>query len=215
MTLDIIIILYYYFFKTATLKDVTDNLVLLRERNNQIDRRRLQYKWLLFPDLGVPSGIDDGVFNIPADEQFSAVKNIDFARDALHAATTLGIRESIITVDSLYDFITLTKSLKDHDLTVFDKLYEGSRWVTDVEFGRQMLNGVNPVVIRKCTILPANFPVTNEMVQQLFTRAATPVIEKMTLEKAMSVSFTTVSMCIIFIKIFTNIRRMVVSISVI
>ena len=44
-------------------------------------------------------------------------------------------------------------------------VYNGDRWTTDVEFGRQILNGVNPVVIKRCTELPSNFHVTNEMVK--------------------------------------------------
>ena len=36
-----------------------------------------------------------------------------------------------------------------------------------------MLNGVNPVVIEKCTALPPNFPVTNELVQPFLTRGLT------------------------------------------
>ena len=49
-------------------------------------------------------------------------------------------------------------------------VFEGHRWVLDVEFGRQMLNGVNPVVIEKCSSLPDYFPVTNEMVKSYLTR---------------------------------------------
>ncbi len=152
------------------MQDIQDNFVLRRERSDQIDKRRIQYKWLLFPGTGIPSGIDDSVSNLPTDEQFSVVKNIDFAKAGIKAITTLGFKGLVLKIDSLYDYISLAKSLEDNDLSVYDKIYEGSRWVTDVEFGRQMLNGVNPVVIRKCTKLPSNFPVTNEMVHSFFNR---------------------------------------------
>ena len=42
-----------------------------------------------------------------------------------------------------------------------------TRWKSDEEFGRRMLNGANPVLIKRCTSIPPNFGVTPEMVQPL------------------------------------------------
>jgi hypothetical protein len=36
-----------------------------------------------------------------------------------------------------------------------------------------MLNGVNPVIIEKCTAIPSNFPVTNDMVKEFLNRGLT------------------------------------------
>ena len=114
----------------------------------------------------MPSGFDDGgknghKANIPADEEFERVKLLDFTGNALKAAAAVGIKTKFTTLDSLHAYEKLATTMRTPEV----KLYELNRWATDVEFGRQMLNGVNPVVIRKISSLPDNFPVTNEMVQ--------------------------------------------------
>ena len=42
-------------------------------------------------------------------------------------------------------------------------VHEAYRWVSNVELCRQILNGVNTIMIKKFTRLLSNFPVTNEM----------------------------------------------------
>ena len=115
----------------------------------------------------MPSAIDDGgesgrfSSNVPPDEKFERVKNIDFASDSLKAAAKIAIESVLTTLDSLHDYEELATALGYPEI----QLYQTDRWATDVEFGRQMLNGVNPVIITKISSLPDNFPVTDEMVQ--------------------------------------------------
>lgn len=42
--------------------------------------------------------------------------------------------------------------------------YVFAHWQEDAFFASQFLNGLNPVLIRRCRRLPENFPVTDEMV---------------------------------------------------
>uniref|UniRef100_A0A671X1F7 Lipoxygenase domain-containing protein n=1 Tax=Sparus aurata TaxID=8175 RepID=A0A671X1F7_SPAAU len=46
----------------------------------------------------------------------------------------------------------------------FTKTIQFKHWKEDVFFGYQYLNGINPMLIRRCTALPSNFPVTDDMV---------------------------------------------------
>lgn len=106
---------------------------------------------------------------LPADEQFAKVKNFDFTKDSIESVGFLGLKGVFTTLDSLHSYELLARTMGKPSMPVF----EGHRWVLDTEFGRQMLNGVNPVVIEKCSSLPEYFPVTNEMVQSYLTRGLT------------------------------------------
>ena len=50
---------------------------------------------------------------------------------------------------------------------------ENDKWKKDEEFGRQILNGTNPVHIKRCRELPSNFPVTSSHVKVLLNRGKT------------------------------------------
>ena len=50
---------------------------------------------------------------------------------------------------------------------------ENELWRTDEEFGRQMLNGINPAMIQKCKTMPDNFPINNSIVRDFLTRGLT------------------------------------------
>ncbi|EDV27172.1 uncharacterized protein TRIADDRAFT_50085 [Trichoplax adhaerens] len=52
------------------------------------------------------------------------------------------------------------------------------RWKEDNYFGKQRVQGVNPVLVKLCTEIPSNFKVTNEMVS--------PFLEGFTLDEALA-----------------------------
>eukprot|EP00731_Ephydatia_muelleri_P012489 Em0006g1383a len=147
--------------KTAILKDVMPNSILVRQRQSVIDQRRLKYKWQAFPKIGLPSAIDVSSLNLPSDEQFGVVKGIDFTKDGIASAVILEFTAVFTYIDSLSQFEQLAKAMGKPEFPT----YELSRWMRDEEFGRQMLNGVNPMVIERCATLPPNFPVTSSMVK--------------------------------------------------
>ena len=143
------------------------------QRQSQIDQRRRAYKWQKFEALNLPSAIDDRTEDetsnprlLPSDEHFGAVKSIDFTKDAISAVGNMVFPFIFISMDRLSHYEYVAEAIQVPEFPT----YQISRWVRDEEFGRQMLNGVNPVVIKKCSSIPTNFPVTNEMVKGSLVR---------------------------------------------
>lgn len=139
----------------------------MHQRSKQLKQRREHYQWQKFPETGIPSGILDtgDQKELPADEQFDTVKNFDFTKTGLESVAGIFSKSLCITVDELHDFEEIADALGGDR-----PLYQAGRWATDVEFGRQMLNAVNPIVIQRCITLPSNFPVTNDMVKPFLVR---------------------------------------------
>uniref|UniRef100_W5K0Z1 Lipoxygenase domain-containing protein n=1 Tax=Astyanax mexicanus TaxID=7994 RepID=W5K0Z1_ASTMX len=55
--------------------------------------------------------------------------------------------------------------------------YVEKNWMRDDFFGYQFLNGLNPTMIKRCSELPENFPVTNDMVKSSLPEKSTLEME--------------------------------------
>jgi len=147
-----------------------ENSILKKQREVELLKRKKKYRWQIFGELGLPSGIDDTIDDIPADEEFTRAKNIDFYGSGVEAVAKLELVGVFEDVNDLSDYAKFAKTLHP-DKAI--PLYEAGRWTSDVEFGRQIMNGVNPMMIRKCTEIPKKFPVTNAMIMPYLTRGFT------------------------------------------
>jgi len=166
-----------YYAHLELQSEVINDEILLTQRKLELTERQQMYKWKIYFKLGVPSGIASPLKNIPTDEQFRKVKSLDFGKAKIKAFLAIGAK-SLVLSDELYNYAYLAKQLNPGDSI---PLYQVGRWTSDAEFGRQMLNGVNPMVIEKCSKLPPNFPVTNELVKPYLVRG-------LSLEEEMKVS---------------------------
>ena len=160
--------------------------MLTLQRKFQIQKRRAEYNWQQHPESGLPSSIKDMHENLPRDEKFERVKDFDFTKTAITNKLKFQVHCVFNDIKDIDDYKKISNVLDEPEI----KLYEASRWVADVEFGRQMLNGLNPVSIERCTDLPTNFPVTNDMVKGQLRRG-------LTLEEEMKVHGLCTCACVI------------------
>ena len=135
------------------LKAVESNRVIVRHRELQLAQCRQRYPWMKIEDLCLPSAIDSSV-DLPPDEGFELTKNVQFYSQALVDTADTALTGARSEVHSLSGYEEHAELLGKPEFPV----YQLGRWTSDVEFGRQILNGVNPVVICMCKSLPGKFP---------------------------------------------------------
>jgi arachidonate 15-lipoxygenase len=126
------------------------------ERKLFLEYRRSEYEWQVTP------GQPPYVRSLPLRENFSEDKSWRMEEDLLGSIA-----------DVILALVTRVSNLKGK-LSSFDRFYTlrpkpsvAKRWQLDEEFARQRLDGVDPVLIRRCTEIPAHFPVTDEIVAGL------------------------------------------------
>uniref|UniRef100_A0A674A070 Hydroperoxide isomerase ALOXE3-like n=1 Tax=Salmo trutta TaxID=8032 RepID=A0A674A070_SALTR len=110
--------------------------------------------WSIYAE-GLPQIMKvDSTSELPAEVRFSFTKNFEFNFTAVEFHFT-------------------------HDHFVFFLEYAEKNWKEDEFFGYQLLNGLNPMMIHRCSKLPENFPVTEDMVKaSLFGKNLEAEIQK-------------------------------------
>ncbi|XP_078526977.1 hydroperoxide isomerase ALOXE3-like [Lissotriton helveticus] len=139
-----------------------DQPLLLKHREAELKRNQASFRWKAYP--GAPWKLDVNTLDdLDSDNKFSLVK-----------ITALGLTREASTLElQLKGLLNLKESWKSFEEIerVFGKKkteipdYVVHHWKEDTFFGYEFLNGPNPMQIHKCTDIPPNFPVTDEMVK--------------------------------------------------
>ncbi|KAL7983021.1 hypothetical protein Chor_013627, partial [Crotalus horridus] len=150
-------------YRTLELREGTGKLIcddgqircLLRHRTEELRSRQDTYRWAEFAP-GLPR-----CFVVETvDEMNTNIKQLEFRLKGL-----MNYQESWKKLEHIRKIFWFNKTLVSE--------YVADHWEEDTFFGYQYLNGVNPVVIEKCTEIPANFPVTQEMVAESLGKSTT------------------------------------------
>ena len=99
--------------------------------------------------------------SLPKDVQFTDEAHEGLFRSNRRGLTHLGLGEYFHVSDSWSDFADYRECFaalgRDIPITA-------DHWQKDTWFGHEFLNGSNPDIIERCTMVPSNFPVTDEII---------------------------------------------------
>ncbi|XP_061445217.1 hydroperoxide isomerase ALOXE3-like [Rhineura floridana] len=151
-------------FREGTAKTPSDDTHDLQQkhRREELVLRHRKYGWKEYLP-GIPYCVDvDTAGTLEDDVQYSFPKSTAFfgrGLTSLFEAKMKGFLDKPYSWEKLDD---IRKIFWFYHTSVSEYVYK--HWKDDDLFGYQYLNGMNPVMIRRCTKIPENFPVTQDMV---------------------------------------------------
>ncbi|XP_072859835.2 hydroperoxide isomerase ALOXE3 [Pogona vitticeps] len=154
-----------------TLSMDADNQLLLRHREKELQAKREAYKYKEYQP-GWPKCLDaDTVEDLHLNDRYSATKANAFNIQMVMAEIELKLKGLLDCKNSWRKLDDVRRAFWFYRSATAE--YVSKHWAEDSFFGYQYLNGVNPVVIQRCTELPAKFPVTQEMVAKSLQKDTT------------------------------------------
>ncbi|XP_039766804.1 polyunsaturated fatty acid lipoxygenase ALOX15B-like isoform X3 [Ornithorhynchus anatinus] len=153
--------------REGTAKLVSSDTVplLLEQRSGELQKRQGTYRWKTYTP-GWPRCVDvETVEELSPDVHYSLGKSINFYLKASSAFIKLKMKGLLEEASPWKDLKDLKQIFSIQKTPVYEYVVE--HWKEDELFASQFLNGLNPVLIRRCSQLPPHFPVTNAMVAPL------------------------------------------------
>ncbi|KAG8430635.1 hypothetical protein GDO86_020235 [Hymenochirus boettgeri] len=140
--------------------------IIKKHRESELEGKRITHSWKTYAH-GSPHCINvDSVIDLPPNDQFSFMKTVSFGYDFLSSDIGIKLKGYMDCKETWKDLndirrVFCLKRTANSDLVA-------ELWKKDSFFGYQYLNGVNPVMIKKCR-LPENFPVDHGAVSLLLS----------------------------------------------
>ncbi|XP_044200205.1 polyunsaturated fatty acid lipoxygenase ALOX15B-like [Thunnus albacares] len=152
-----------YLREATALKDSEDIHHLSgKSRKKELKQRKEHYRWDVYLE-GIPHCVEaDSPLCLPSEVRFSFTKNIQMRFNAVTGMIWLNLEKWSNCKDNWTSMTYINEVFDSSRTDISDRVQK--LWRTDAFFGYQFLNGVNPMMIQRCTVLPENLPVTDDMV---------------------------------------------------
>lgn len=134
-----------------------------RAREKELSDRKSNYCWVEDKE-GIPHCIDIKDKELPPEVTFSYTKSWGFHVTALTSKGRTWIKEKLSCAKQWTRMADISSEFGRRSRPTEISEHVSRNWMKDDFFGYQCLNGINPMMIRRCTALPANFPVTENLV---------------------------------------------------
>ncbi|XP_043438967.1 polyunsaturated fatty acid lipoxygenase ALOX15B [Prionailurus bengalensis] len=139
-----------------------DHPVLQQQRREELQARQDSYQWKTYRP-GWPRCLDEKtVKDLDLNIKYSVTKNVHFYLKAGSGFTEMTLKGLLCRKGPWKSLHEMKRMFNFHKSPAAEYVYE--HWQEDAFFASQFLNGLNPVLIRRCHSLPENFPVTDDLV---------------------------------------------------
>ncbi|XP_029281203.1 hydroperoxide isomerase ALOXE3-like isoform X3 [Cottoperca gobio] len=152
---------------------------LVSQRKKELVQQKLMYKWYLYAEgMSYILNINDPK-TVPAEIRFSFSKAFEFRYKGEETSAELKLKGLTGSTEHFESFEAMKAVSWFNNSPVSE--YVAEHWKDDDFFGYQFLNGNNPFMIQRCSKLPTNFPVTEEMVKPFLANGSSLTAEMMLL----------------------------------
>ncbi|XP_029281202.1 hydroperoxide isomerase ALOXE3-like isoform X2 [Cottoperca gobio] len=150
---------------------------LVSQRKKELVQQKLMYKWYLYAEgMSYILNINDPK-TVPAEIRFSFSKAFEFRYKGEETSAELKLKGLTGSTEHFESFEAMKAVSWFNNSPVSE--YVAEHWKDDDFFGYQFLNGNNPFMIQRCSKLPTNFPVTEEMVKPFLANGSSLTAEMM------------------------------------
>uniref|UniRef100_UPI0037E842FB hydroperoxide isomerase ALOXE3-like n=1 Tax=Semicossyphus pulcher TaxID=241346 RepID=UPI0037E842FB len=147
-----------------------DHPLLIEHRKKELTLKKSFYQWKILAEGLSHINHFNSLSELPAEVRFSESKSTEVTNTEritgleLKIKGLLGSSEKWESIDDIKRIFWCKKTPMSE--------YVVEHWKEDDFFGSQFLNGINPNVIKSCSELPTNFPVTDEMVKPFLEKGS-------------------------------------------
>ncbi|XP_075947442.1 polyunsaturated fatty acid lipoxygenase ALOX15B-like [Anarhichas minor] len=150
-------------FREGTALRIEDDHFLGKySREQELKQRKEDYRWDVYVE-GVPHCMKAKLpLSLPLEVKFSFTKKTEFRFTAKNSLEMLELNKLSDSTENWPDMDAIDRVFCCHQTDI--SAYVQDHWKEDAFFGYQFLNGLNPMLIQRCSVLPNNFPVSDDMV---------------------------------------------------